>query len=138
MHVRRVQLQVWYHCLRSRYTPGFLGRPNLLHMDDQIAKLVLFGCGLDVDSTPALQHHNPRTSLHSRHDLKTPEFASAGIGQVSTYTCVFLETCSTLAAVAISLGFTSSTSSGLGSESTCLLVLCSCTGTAATRTCSPC
>lgn len=55
-----------------------------------------------------------------------------------TSTCVFLDTCSTVAAVAISLDFTLFASSGLGNKSPCLLVLLSCTGTAATRTCSPC
>jgi len=50
-------------------------------------------------------------------------------------TCVFLDTCSTRAAVATFFNFALSVSSV---SSMCLLVSASSTGTAATRTCSPC
>ena len=130
---------VQYTCFEWSKAPGFFGRPDLFHIDNQIAKLVLFWCGCNVNSTPALQHHDPCPSLYLYNPSHSKlAYARAGTRQVTTCTCVFRETCKTLAAVAISWGFTLSASSGLGNKSTCLLVLLSCTGTAATRTCSPC
>ena len=75
--------------------------------------------------------HQSAASNRSRPD-RFPAFKQHG---QRLLTCVFLDTCSTRAAVATFFNFALSASSV---SPICLLVSASSTGTAATRTCSPC
>ncbi len=75
--------------------------------------------------------HQSAASSRSRPE-RFPAFKQHG---QRLLTCVFLDTCSTRAAVATFFSFALSASSV---SSICLLVSASSTGTAATRTCSPC